>query len=146
MAGAAASRRAIGCNSPPAGSLRPANNHQGESDALDHSRHSSDPDADWRASALGPQRELGLRSVGYSRRYPDRDRDLAADGPPLSARLLRKPPGGRGEHRHALGHLGRLDMTGGAVDHTLLDALDDSRKPEQIVGEIPIELVGDRYP
>ena len=32
----------------------------------------------------------------------------------------------------------------GAVDHALLDALDDAREAEQIVGEIPVELARDR--
>ena len=37
-------------------------------------------------------------------------------------------------------------MTGGAVDHSLLDALDDTGEPEQIVGEIPIKAFRDREP
>ena len=37
-------------------------------------------------------------------------------------------------------------MGRGAVEHALLDALDDAREAEEIVGEIPVEPVRDRNP
>src|SRR4029078_4334580 len=101
------------------------------------------PAADRRAAALGSQRQLGLRPVGRARADSGRHRNPAADGPPLSASLLREAPGRRGERRHAPGHLRGLGVARSAIDDALLDALDDAGKPEQIVGEIPVELVRD---
>ena len=60
---------------------------------------------------------------------------------PSGPGLLREAPRRLGEHRHALRHFRGLRVARRAVDHALLDALDDAGEAEQIVGEIPVELV-----
>ena len=101
------------------------------------------PAARRRSAALGIQQRLGLWPVGPPRRDPDHRRDPAADGPPLdlSARPL------TANFQAALASIGtrlaiscRLRVARGAVDHALLDALDDPGETEEVVGEIPVEL------
>src|SRR5260221_12866987 len=36
-------------------------------------------------------------------------------------------------------------MARGAVDDALLDALDDAGEPEQVIGKVPVELLGHRH-